>query len=96
MYNLGLNCLPGHVKQFLLFYYKVNRGREGLECLGEFDNTPVFCRNCSHSMDCHSPETVNLACSFMSVFAKIMLITTTCLSLRASMKTLAYDIHGLS
>jgi hypothetical protein len=32
--------------------------------LREFDSTPVFCRNCSHSIDCHSPDTVNLACSF--------------------------------
>lgn len=31
--------------------------------LREFGSTPVFCSNCSHSIDCHSPDTVNLACS---------------------------------
>jgi hypothetical protein len=38
--------------------------------LREFDSTPVFCRNCTNSIDFHSPETVNLGCSFQDCLCK--------------------------
>lgn len=30
----------------------------------QFKDTPIFCRNCSHSIDYHNPESVKLVCSF--------------------------------
>jgi len=30
----------------------------------QLKDTPIFCRNCSHSIDYHNPERVNLVCSF--------------------------------
>ena len=36
----------------------------------EFKGTPVFCRNCSHSIDYHNPEMENLVCSFQKCLCK--------------------------
>ena len=29
-----------------------------------FKDTPIFCRNCGHSIDYHNPERVSLVCFF--------------------------------
>lgn len=36
----------------------------------EFKYTPVFCRNCSHSIDYHDPDRENLVCSFQECLCK--------------------------